>query len=86
MVLAVFTPPAKVPLAPVVGASNVTVWLGTGLPNTSCTVAPRLVAKAVFTVVLCGVPAVAVMEAGGPGLFVNTNPGLVVRLFAVAVT
>ena len=31
-VLAVFTPPAKVPLAPLVGALNVTVFPGTGLP------------------------------------------------------
>jgi hypothetical protein len=40
----------------------------------------------VFTVALCGVPAVAVIEAGGPGRLVSTKPGLVVRVFALAVT
>src|SRR4029077_10785629 len=86
LVLAVFTPPAKVPLAPLVGALNVIVLPGTGFPKASCTVAARFVGKAVFTVVLCGVPAVAVIEAGGPGRLVITKPGFVVRVFAVAVT
>src|ERR1700751_3953844 len=85
-VLAVFTPPAKAPLAPLVGALNVMVFPGTGFPKASCTVAAIFVGKAVFTVVLCGVPAVAVIDAGGPGTLVITKPGLVVRPFAVAVT
>src|SRR5438309_11715289 len=52
----------------------------------SFTVAVKFVAKAVFTVALCGVPAVAAIEAGGPARLVITKPGLVVRAFAVAVT
>jgi hypothetical protein len=52
-------PPAKVPLAPLAGGVNVTRTPATGLPD-SATVAWRFVGKTVFTVVLCGVPAVAV--------------------------
>ena len=63
----VVNPPAKVPLAPLVGAVKVTVTPLTGLLLASLTVADSAVAKLVFTVALCGVPAVAVMLAGGPG-------------------
>ena len=56
LVVAVFTPPAKVPLAPVVGAVNVTVTPLTGLLPASFTVACSEVAKAVLIVALCGVP------------------------------
>jgi hypothetical protein len=49
---------AKVPLAPLAGAVNVTGTPLIGLPD-SDTVASRSVAKAVPTVALCGVPAVA---------------------------
>src|SRR5271170_818905 len=52
----------------------------------SCTVAARFAAKAVLTVAVCGVPAVAVIEAAGPDLLVSTKPGLVVRASPVAVT
>src|SRR5436853_74434 len=55
--------PAKVPLAPEFGAVNVTVTPGTGLLLASVTVAWNCVVKAVVMVVLCGVPAVAVMLA-----------------------
>jgi hypothetical protein len=54
----------KVALAPVDGAVNVTVTPVTGLPPESFTVAWSAVAKAVLAIVLCGVPAVAVMLAG----------------------
>ena len=64
----VFTPPVNVPLAPLAGAVNVTVTPLTGLLLASLTVAASAVAKAVFTVALCAVPAVAVMLAGG-GVF-----------------
>ena len=65
-VVAVFTPPAKVPLAPLDGAVNVTVTLLTGLFPASFTVACSCVVKAVLIVALCGVPAVAVMLAAVP--------------------
>jgi hypothetical protein len=65
-VVAVFTPPANVPLAPLVGAVNVTTTPFTGLFDTSLTVACNGAANAVLIVALWGVPAVAVMLAGGP--------------------
>ena len=64
-VVAVFTPPANEPLAPVVGAVKVTVTPLTGLLDASFTVACSWVANAVLIVVLCGVPVVAVILAGG---------------------
>ena len=84
--MAVFTPPAKVPLAPLAGAVKVTVAPDTGLLKASITVTARFVAKAVLTVAVCGVPAVAATEAGGPALLVRPKPGLVVRALVVAVT
>jgi hypothetical protein len=51
-VVAVFTPPANVPLAPDPGAVNVTITPLTGLPKASVTVASRFVAKAELTAVL----------------------------------
>jgi hypothetical protein len=86
LVVAVLTFPAKVPPAPLAGALNVTVAPATVLPYASTTVAANCVAKAVFTVADCGVPAVAVIDAGAPALLVSANPGLVVRAFATAVT
>jgi hypothetical protein len=70
-VTAVFTPPANVPLAPLPGATNVTVAPLTGLFRESSTVACSCVANAVFTVALCDVPTVAVMLAGGPARLVK---------------
>ena len=73
-VVAVLTPPANVPLAPVcAGAVNVTVTPLTGLLLASLTVAFNVVPNAVFTVALCGVPAVAAIEEAGPALFVNAK-------------
>src|SRR5258708_5665047 len=66
LVTAVFTPPANVPLAPLVGAVNVTVTPFTGLLDASLTVACSCVANAVLMVALWGVPAVAVMLDGVP--------------------
>ncbi len=86
LVVAVFTPPAKVPLAPLAGALKVTVTPDTGLPKASFTVAARFVANAVLTVAVCGVPAVAVIAAGAPARLVSANPGLVVCVPTVAVT
>jgi hypothetical protein len=47
LVIAVFTPPAKVPPAPEPGALNVTVRPLTGLPFESFTIAAKGAAKAV---------------------------------------
>jgi hypothetical protein len=52
LVVAVFTPPANVPLAPDPGAVNVTTTPPTGLPKASVTAASRFTGKAVPTVVL----------------------------------
>src|SRR5579864_4318374 len=71
-VVAVFTPPANVPLAPVcAGAVNVTVIPETRLPPLSLTTTCSGNANAVLTVVLCGVPLVEVTLAGGPAVFVR---------------
>src|SRR6266478_2125367 len=65
LVIAVFAPPANVPLAPVcAGAVNVTVAPETGLLLASFTVACSAVVNAVLIVAVCGVPAVAVIAAG----------------------
>src|SRR5262249_19589499 len=71
LVVAVFTPPAKVPVAPLFGAVKVTVTPLTGLLNESITVACSWMAKAVLTVALCGVPAVAVIVGVAPARFVS---------------
>jgi hypothetical protein len=70
MVVAVVVavPLANVPLAPVLGAGNVTVTPGTPLPLPSLTVAWNGVAKAVLITALCGVPLVGAMLAGEPAL------------------
>src|SRR6266851_1278031 len=51
------------PLAPLPGAVNVTVTPLTGLLFVSFTMACRAAENAVFTVAVCGVPALAVMPA-----------------------
>jgi hypothetical protein len=70
-VFAVFIPPAKVPLDPLTGAAKVTVTPLMGLLDVSLTVACSCAAKAVLTVALCGVPAVAVMLDGAPAKLVR---------------
>jgi hypothetical protein len=58
--------PAKVPLAPVAGAVNVTTAPFTGLLPLSTTVAASSAGNAELTGVLCGVPLVGVIAAGDP--------------------
>jgi hypothetical protein len=82
----VFVPFAKVPVAPVVGAVNVTVAPLTGFEFLSNTVAARGSAKAVSTVALCGVPLVAVIDAGAPAVFVRLKLAGVETPETVAVT
>jgi hypothetical protein len=73
-VVAELIPPVNVPLGPVcAGAVNVTVTPTSRFPPLSFTVAFNVDANAVPTVVLCGVPAVAVTDTGGPGLFVSAK-------------
>jgi hypothetical protein len=67
----VFVPFPKVPVAPVVGAVNVTVTPLTGFEPLSRTVAPSAAAKAVLIAALCGVPLVAAIDAGTPTVFVR---------------
>jgi hypothetical protein len=69
--IVVIVPFAKVPLGPVVGAVNVTVAPLTGFEPLSSTVATRGAANAVSMVALCGVPLVAVIDAGAPTVFVR---------------
>jgi hypothetical protein len=78
--------PLKLALAPELGAVNVTVTPLTGLPLAFVTVAWRAVAKAMFTVALCGVPAVAVMFAGVAPMFVKLKLAGVATPLIPAVT
>src|SRR5580765_3351053 len=78
--------PLKRALAPFAGAVKVTVTPAIGLLPASRTVACKAVANAVFRAVLCGVPAMAVMEAGGAAVLVRLKLAGVVTLAAVAVT
>jgi hypothetical protein len=70
-VVAVFTPPAKVPLAALVGAVNVTTTPLTGLLPASVTVATKGAPKAVLIAALCPDPLVIATLAAGPTLFVS---------------
>jgi hypothetical protein len=86
LVVAVFTPPAKLPLAPLAGAVNVTVAPETGFPKESFTVAWKGLANAVLMAVVCGVPPVAVIDAGAPAVLVRAKPGFVINVPTPAVT
>ena len=69
--VAVVPPPAKVPLAPLDGAVNVTVALGTRKLLTSLTVTESGAEKAVESAALWVTPPVAVMDAGVPTTMVT---------------
>jgi hypothetical protein len=86
LVTAVFTPPAKVPLAPLKGAANDTVTPLKGLPPASLTVACKGLAKAVLVSALCGVPPLAVMDAGAPTVLVSAKLAVVASPDTDAVT
>ena len=85
-VVAVFTPPAKVPLAPLPGAVNVTVTLPTGLFPASVTVATNGVPKAVLIDALCPEPLVTTTFAAGPAVFVSEKLAAVATPATEAVT
>jgi hypothetical protein len=69
-VVAVF-PAAKVALAPLLGAANVTTTFGIPFPPASFTTATKGAPKAVPTVLFCGVPLTTAMDAGAPTKFVR---------------
>ena len=76
--------PLKAALAPVAGAVKVTVTPLTGLLLASLTVACSGAENAVFTVALCGVPAVAEMLAGDPTVLpVAFKPRMMVETWGV---
>ena len=81
-----FSPPMNVPLALLTGAVNVTVTPLTALPPASFTIACSGVAKAMLTVVLCGVPPVAVIVAGAVAVFVSEKLAGVATPATLAVT
>jgi hypothetical protein len=85
LVVAVFTPFANVPLAPVAGTPNVTVAPLTGVPF-DVTVTTSGAANAAFTVALCGVPLVAVIDTTAPVMFVSVKSAAAVTPATVAVT
>ncbi len=70
-VVAVLSPPAKAPLAPLVGAVNVTSTPLTGLLPASVTVATKGAVNIVLTVALCPEPLVTATLAAGPTVFVS---------------
>jgi hypothetical protein len=67
VVTIVVVAPAKLAEAPVVGAVKVTLAPLTGPPPLASTVTCKAVAKAVPTVVVCALPAVAAMLAATGG-------------------
>ncbi len=85
-VVAVLTPPANIPLAPLAGGVNVTTTPLTALPPLSFTVATKGAANAVLMAALWGVPLVAATLAAGPGLSVRGKFADVATPGTVAVT
>jgi hypothetical protein len=81
----VVTEPPKLAVAPEEGAVKVTEAPGTEFPKESFTVAASGVEKPVLMVGLCGVPPVAAIENGMPGLFVSGKDAGPVASGAVAV-
>ena len=72
LVTAVFTPPANVPEAPLLGAVKVTVTPLTGCPVELVTVTASGLPNAIPTAALCGVPPLAAIEAAFGGAEVLT--------------
>jgi hypothetical protein len=85
-VVAVLTPPAKLPEAPLDGVVKVTIAPLTGLPPESLTVATRGLLKAVLMVALCELPPLALIEAAAPAMLVSAKPAVVDTPDTLAVT
>ena len=86
LVVAAFTPPANVPLAPAAGGVKVTTTPLTGLFPASVTVATSGAANAVLIGALCGVPLVAATFAAGPVVLVSEKLAGVATPATVAAT
>ena len=84
-VVAVFNPPANVPLAPLAGAVNVTTTPLNPDPA-FVTVATSGAANAVLTIALCGVPLVAAIASGAGVVFVRAKLAPAVTPGTVATT
>ena len=65
--------PLNAALALEAGAVNVTVIPDSGFENASVTFAWSALPNDVLIGVLCGVPATAITDCGGPALFVKLN-------------
>jgi hypothetical protein len=85
-VVAVFTPPANVPLAPLPGAVNVTTTPLTALFPASVTVVTKGAPNAVLIAALCPDPLVTATLAADPALFVSEKFAGVATPATVAVT
>jgi len=85
--MVVFVPFANVPLAPLLGAVNVTGTPLTGLLALSFTITDKSVPNAVLVAALCEDPPVAVIEAGvpEPTVIVFEIPVIVLVRVSVAV-
>src|SRR5947207_3268804 len=86
LVVAVFTPAANLPRAPLHAALLVTCTPAIGSPPPSFTVATSGAANAVLIVALCGVPLVAVMLAAAAAVFVSEKSAGVATPATLAVT
>ena len=86
LVVAVFTPPANVPPAPVGGTANVTSAPLTGFWLASNTVTTSGAANAALTDALCGVPLVAVIDITAPVMFASLKLAAVITPVTAAVT
>ena len=62
---------ANSPLAPLLGAVNVTTTLGTTLPPESFTVATSRLPKGLLMLVVCPLPVVAAIDAAAPTVLVS---------------
>jgi hypothetical protein len=73
LVVAVFTPPANEPLAPLAGGVNVTTTPLTGLLLASVTVTTSGAANAALIVALCAEPLVMATLPGGTAVLVRAK-------------
>jgi hypothetical protein len=78
-------PLERAALAPTGGAAKVTVTPPSGLPSESFTVACNAFGNAVLRAADCGVPPVAVREAGGPTVLVSEKEAESAPMTAVTV-
>ena len=80
------SPLMNLALAPLEGAAKVTRIPDNRFPEESATTARRPAAKGAPTVVLCGVPAVAVTVPVGPAIFLSSKTAPLAMPVVVATT